>query len=227
MRFIIGLSAISVFLTFGCAITTSNNAGKEKYLDASRGVGCKKQLFREKPTVKYDFNSKQELKKFTIVNGTWEIDNGELSAVAGENNRTILLTKSMKGPLRIELEVTNYANPDGSIGDITILLNAKNSKDFFRNGYALTTGSYYNSCTTFYRLGKAIAKTEYSPLVSGKTYKVVIELVNGHIRYWLNDEIILEAWDAEQLKMNPERWMGIRTWNTKMSTNWFAVYQLQ
>ena len=133
----------------------------------------------------------------------------------------------MKEPLRIELEVTNYANPDGSIGDITILLNAENSKDFFRSGYALTTGSYYNSCTTFYRLGKPIAKTEHSPLVSGKTYKVIIELVNGHIRYWLNDEIILEAWDTEQLKMNPELWMGIRTWNTKMSINWFAVSQVQ
>ena len=131
----------------------------------------------------------------------------------------------MRGPLRIELEVTNYANPDGSIGDITILINSENSGNFFRRGYALTTGSYYNNCTTFYRLGKAIARTEYSPLVSGKTYRVLIELIDGHIRYWLDDKIILESWDPNQLELDSNLWIGIRTWNTRMSVDWFAVYQ--
>ena len=88
MRFIIGISAIFVLLTSGCVIGSSNFfEGREKHLGSSSTVGCKKQLFRQEPTVKYDFNSKEGLNKCAIVNGTWEIENGKLSAVAEKKNR--------------------------------------------------------------------------------------------------------------------------------------------
>ncbi|MDO9527779.1 MAG: hypothetical protein Q7J27_01325 [Syntrophales bacterium] len=212
-------------LISGCTTSSNHFAEKDKHLLGSRRVGYRKQTFQSQPCVRYDFTSEETIQNFQIVNGKWQIKNGKLWAVSGEKNRSILLAQSRRGPLRIELEVTNYANPDGSIGDITILINSENFDNFFGRGYALTTGSYYNNCTTFYRLGKAIAKTEYSPLVSGKTYRVLIELIDGHIRYWLNDKIILEAWDSKQLELDPNLWIGIRTWNTRMSVDWFAMYQ--
>ena len=212
-------------LISGCTANSNRFAGKEKHLSGSRRVGYRKQAFQKQPCIRYDFTSEEAIQDFQIVNGEWEIKNGKLWAVSGEKNRSILLAQSKRGPLRIELEVTNYANSDGSIGDITVLINSENSDKFFGSGYALTTGSYYNNCTTFYRLGKAIAKTEYSPLVSGKTYIVVIECIDGHIRYWLNNKIILEAWDPKPQELDPNLWIGIRTWNTRMSVDWFAVYQ--
>jgi len=216
---------IVLLLISGCTTSSNRFAEKDKHLMGSRRVGYKEQAFQKQPFIRHDFVLEETIRNFQIVNGKWEIKNGKLWTVSGEKNRSILLAHSKKGPLRIELEVTNYANPDGSIGDITVLINSENSDKFFGRGYALTTGSFYNNCTTFYRLGKAIAKTEYSQLVSGKVYRVTIELIDGHIRYWLNDKIILEAWDSNQLELDPNLWIGIRTWNTKMSLDWFAVYQ--
>lgn len=216
------LSMIVLLLISGCTTPSNRFAEKNKFLLSSRTMGGVEQIW--KPVIRHDFDSKESIQNFHIVNGEWEINDGKLCAISGEQNRSVLLTPSINGPLRIELEVTNYANPDGSIGDITILINSENSPKFFSKGYALTTGSYYNNCTTFYKSGKPLANTEYSPLVSGKTYRVVIELIDGHIRYWLDDEILLEVWDSHPLERDPNLWIGVRTWNTRMAIDWFAVY---
>ena len=62
-------------------------------------------------------------------------------------------------------------------------------------------------------------------MVSGKTNRVVVELIEGHIRYWLNDKILLEVRDPNPLELDPNLWIGVRTWNTKMSIDWFTVEQ--
>lgn len=221
---LLGVAMVALALLTGCAAGPKRFANKHAYLLGSRRVGCCHQEFENKPCVKYDFNSKEEMKNFQIVNGKWQIQDAKLWAVKGKHNRSILLAKNVRSPFRIAFEATNYANPDGSIGDITVLINTENSNKFFSRGYALTTGSFYNNCSTFYRRGKPIVKTEYSPLVSGKTYKVIIEYVDSHIRYWLDNEIILEAWEPQPLEFNPELWIGIRTYNTRMSIDNFEVY---
>jgi len=215
---------VILLLSSGCATRSGHFAEKGRFLLYSRNVGYKEQTLQNQPCVNYNFTSNEIIRDFQIVNGDWEIKNGKLWAVSGVGNRSILLAQGQSGPLRIEFEVINYANLDGSVGDITVLINSENSNEFFRKGYALTTGSYYNNCTTFYRLGKPIAKTEYSPLVAGEVYKVVVELMDGHIRFWVNNEITLEAWDYAQLEIDPKLWIGIRTWNTRMSVNSFAMY---
>jgi hypothetical protein len=221
-------SVIILLLHSGCNSHTVSNhfVDKGRFLLRSRCIGYQKQSFVKQAVVKYNFASEKAMKDFQVVNGKWQIENGKLWAVSGKGNRSILLANNIKAPLIIEFEVSSYANPDGSIGDITILINSENSKNFFNTGYALTTGSFFNNCTTFYKFGKPIAKTEYSPLVSGKTYVVKIELAGSHLRYWLNDKIILETWDSNPLKVNPKRWIGIRTWNTKMGINYFKIYQI-
>jgi hypothetical protein len=40
--------------------------------------------------------------------------------------------------------------------------------------------------------------------------------MNGHIRYWLNGQIILEPWDDQPLDMDPSLWIGVRSWDTLM-----------
>lgn len=224
-RSIICLPVLFGVLFNGC-IGERQFSGKNKHLKTSRRVGYGNRSFSDHPCIKFDFSSEEKIKNFRIVNGGWQIDDGKLWAVIGERNRSILLAKNVKAPFRIEFEATNYANEDNSIGDITVLINSENSDKFFSRGYALTTGSYYNNCTTFYRLGKPIAKTEYSPLVSGETYRVMIEFIDGHIRYWLNEKIILEVWDSKPLEMEPDLWIGIRTWNTKMAVDNFNIYQV-
>ncbi|MBT4483873.1 MAG: hypothetical protein HOC71_09375, partial [Candidatus Latescibacteria bacterium] len=48
--------------------------------------------------------------------------------------------------------------------------------------------------------------------------------VRGHIRYWLNGVIILEAWDQMPLEMEEGNWIGIRNWSTDMVIDDIEVY---
>lgn len=172
----------------------------------------------------FDFESSGVMDKFIVVEGDWEVRGGRLCAVYGDRNRAILLARGFEGPLRVEMEVVNYAS-DGLMGDITILLNSSPDSDFFRSGYALTTGSYWNTLTTFYKKGAAVANTSWSPIASGRKNHVVVEFNDGHIRYELNGKRILEAWDENPLIMTDEGWIGVRTWSTLMCVERVAVYK--
>ena len=173
----------------------------------------------------FSFNTPAEISGCPVPEGTWEVGDGTLRSAGGDRNRAILLLHTVGDPVRIEFEVTNIADDEGRLGDITVLLNSVPGKNFFSHGYALTTASYWNNCTTFYKQGKPIARTEYTPVKSGKTYHVVLEFNRGHIRYWLDDQIILEAWDETPLEMDPECWIGIRTWATLMVVDNVVVYE--
>lgn len=169
-----------------------------------------------KEVVSLTFEDPKELSKYSILAGQWAIDNGSLIATEGEKSRAILLAPSGLDPVRIEFDATLQAAPNGQIGDITILLNATPEK-YFTSGYTLTTGSYWNHCSTFYRLGRPIANTEYSPLTPQKTNHIVVESHQGHLRYWLNGQILLEAWDSQPIAMDAKSWIGLRTYGTTMS----------
>jgi len=190
------------------------------FLEASRKIRSAAVEWEE--VRRLTFADPAELADRPTPEGAWEIDDGKLWAAGGERNRAILLAPCAHDPVRIEFEATCY-EADGRLGDITVLLNSVADKRFFGHGYALTTGSYWNNCTTFYKQGKAIARTEHSPVVSGRRNHVVLEFNRGHIRYWLNDRIILEAWDETPLAMDASLWIGVRTWATRMSVDNLVV----
>ena len=165
------------------------------------------------------FDDPAEMSRFIVTEGTWKIKDGKLWAIEGEGNRGILLCHSQGEAVRVELKVTNYADTKGRIGDVSILINTAPEKGYFSKGYAFTTGSYYNTCTTFYRKECKLARTECSPLKPGKSSTVILEQYRGHIRYWVNDRIVLEAWDRDPLPLNEELWVGLRTWATLMAVD--------
>ncbi len=163
----------------------------------------------------FTFDNRNDMERLRIAEGEWEIRDGALRAMGGNANRAIMLAPCGSDPVRIEFEVTNYSS-GGLMGDITILLNSSPDKRFFDSGYALTTGSYWNTCTTFYRKGLALSNTSWSPVISGKKNRVAFEFDHGHIRYEMNGQILLETWDESPLVMDSSRWIGIRTWSTLM-----------
>jgi hypothetical protein len=185
------------------------------YRAKSREVGARAVLWTE--ASRFDFNGTAlTLADWPTPEGEWQLVDGELVATAGEHNRVIQVDVHAPGPVRIAFDAVCEANADGRIGDITVLLNSAPDKRFFRSGYALTIGSYYNNCATFYRFGKPFAKTEHSPVVAGRRHRVVVTFVDGHIRYWLDDKLVLEAWDPEPIVPAPNRHVGLRTWNTRL-----------
>lgn len=198
----------------GCATPPHPQADTARYLEASRNLRHSPVVWQ--PAQRFSFDRPSALEAFKIVYGDWEIADGRLRAVSGEGNRAILLTPSIAQPLQITFDATLERRPDGRSGDITVLINASADSRYFGSGYALTTGSFWNNCTTFYRLNRPIARTEHTPVRLNKPNRVRLEFVNGHIRYWLNERIILEAWDDAPLDMDPSLWIGIRTWGTNM-----------
>ena len=171
------------------------------------------------PVLTVTFDDAGALKDCPVLDGAWEVKDGRLRATAGDANRAILLGHAQGDAVRVEFDATCLADADGRIGDISVMIDTTPEKGYFRKGYALTTGSYYNTCTSFYRQGKKLARTEYSPLETGKTYHVSVEVCRGHLRYWLDDRIILEAWDAAPLPLDEKLWVGIRTWATLLTVD--------
>jgi ectoine hydroxylase-related dioxygenase (phytanoyl-CoA dioxygenase family) len=188
-------------------------------LQTSRNAVGTKVAWEE--AVTYTFDDPAQLSSFPVAAGKFEISGGSLRAIEGSTNRAIMLTKNNFGNyVRIEMEVTNFADKkSGRTGDISFLLNSvpvEKYEVFFFNGYSLTTASFANSNTGFYKKGKAIARTEYTPVFSGKKNIAVLEYMNGHIRYWLNGQVILETWDTNPLEMDPNLWIGVRSYDTLM-----------
>jgi len=194
----------------------------EKYVTLSQTI--RSQIISWEKVVTLTFDDPGDLAQYQIVEGKWLIRNGKLWAVEGDRNRAILLTPCRYDPVRIEFDVTNWAS-NGLIGDITVLLNSTPGKNFFASGYALTTGSFWNNCTTFYKRGQALANTNYTPLKSGKTNRMTLEFNRGHITYWMNGEILLETWDDSPLAMDSSSWIGIRTWATRMCISNVIVFK--
>jgi hypothetical protein len=219
----------SISLT-GCAVTapkaTPNAVKPAPDLRADLANSRRSNTQNVEWTVVQNVNIKEpaDIKGLPQPEGRWEVHQGKLVAVEGKRNRAILLAKSGHDPVRVEFDATLYPDAQGRIGDITVLLNSKVGgkakgwqKEWWRSGYALTTASYWNQCTAFYRQGICIARTEYSPAKPRKQHHIKVEFVGGHIRYWLDNVILLDAWHPKPLPMSPDAWIGLRTWSTRMT----------
>lgn len=189
-----------------------------------RSLRLRETPVRWERVAQFDFECPSLMADFLVVEGGWEIRDGALWAVEGERNRAILLDEGFHPYMRVEAAVTNYAS-GGLLGDITILLDSAPGRSFFSAGYALTTGSFWNNCTSFYRGGTVIANTSRSPLRTGRRNLVAVEFRKGHIRYEMNGERLLEAWDENPLPSPGHGWTGIRTWATLMRVEELAIYR--
>lgn len=171
---------------------------------------------------RFTFSDADEIKAARITNGKWAVRDGQLEATDGEE-RSILLMPCALEPIRIEFDATCQPNPDGRIGDISIIVNIEPEMSYWKSGYLFTTASYYNECSSFYREGVRFANTEFSPVTPGQKHKVMLEMASGQIRYWLDGRVILEARDPSPLPRSETRWLGLRTYNTRLQVDNLVV----
>ncbi len=216
--------AAALAMLMGCASCTprASLATREKSREA--GLSLRKAGTTWEKVRSFTFDDPAELDRFVAVEGSWEIRGGFLRTTGGDRNRAILLLEWGNDPVRIEFDAANTASR-GLIGDITVLVGATPDKGFFNAGYAITTGSFWNTCTTVYRKGTALANTSWSPVKSGARNRVAVEYDRGHIRYEMNGSILLETWDTSPLVFGGGRWIGIRTWATLMEIGEVTVFR--
>lgn len=199
-----------------CMVGACANPGAalDPYLLRSRRAPMNQIVWSAVPISRFDTPAALDVAR--IVAGEWAIEDEILVATAGVQHRAILLFPAAYDRFRLRFEARLHPNDEGRIGDISVLVNTTADPTFWTSGYALTTGSFYNHCSSFYRLGQHLARTEWSPVDSNRWHRVALAYDRGHIRYWLDDRILLEAWDPSPLPMSADRWIGLRTWNTRM-----------
>lgn len=143
---------LAILLLLSAGALAEVRPGQKPYLESSRKAPVNKVQWEK--IISLTFNDPAELSKYTIADGKWEIKNGKLWAIEGEKNRIIFLAPPQGDDVRIEFEATNFAGENDLIGDITLMLNTAPGKAVTMHGYTLTTGSFYNTCTTFYKEGE-------------------------------------------------------------------------
>ena len=237
-RFVLLALTVAVAVTGAIAVFADDEPadaewGRQlaKYLAASRGEHDHG-IDRWEEAASWTFDDGRMPDAFKVFDGEWEVVDGQLRAVSGkaDNNRVIGIASCRWPAFRLEFDASLHANagaPADRICDLGVRFNADPETGDFRDGYAALLGAYYNQATVIYRLNIPYARTEWSPLVAGKTHRVVLEVVKPHIRLWVDGRVVLEAWEREGpggdsgrgsdfLDMDPKRAMAMHTYDNAM-----------
>jgi len=225
-------SAIA-FLLLSSFLATSAPAADEAstapgsqrhYLELSRAEHNAKLAWRPLRTFAFDDPAMPD--GFRIKEGTWEIRDGQLEAVAGKADeyRTILIAPCPAGPMRVEFDCTWFARPDGRVGDIYLRFNADSETGSSAKGYGLFVGHYFNQASVCYKLNQPIARTEWSPIVPGRRHHLVAEWTPRHLRLWMDDRIVMDAWDRDKpIAPDPAAWIGLAVYDTRVAIDNLTV----
>ena len=59
-------------------------------------------------------------------------------------------------------------------------------------------------------------------MVPGRRHRIVVEWTANHLRFFVDNRIVLDAWDRDTpLPPDPTKWIGLSTYDTRM-----AIYNL-
>lgn len=172
------------------------------------------------PLHSYTFDNPADLRTFRICEGEWKIDGGKLLATRGaaENYRTLLIAPCPAGPSRIEFDAVLSPRPDGRIGDIYLRFNADPATGSSARGYGMMVARYYNQDTVCYKLNQPIARTEWSPIISGKRHHIAAEWTAVHLRLFVDDRVVIDAWDRDKpIAPDPQKWLGLAVYDTPLA----------
>jgi hypothetical protein len=171
--------------------------------------------------------------EFKVIKGQWKVHDGKLIAAGGkeDDDRTIQIAQCQWPAFRLEYDAALLA-PGAAperVCDVGIRFNVDMEAGSHTDGYFILAGTYFNQATTLYRMNIPLARTEWSPIVPGKTHHVVLEVVKPHIRFWIDDHVVLEAWDRPGsapanpgatesgfIDMDPKRAIALETYDTIM-----------
>jgi len=194
------------------------------YLELSRSEHNAPVTWQPRHTFTFDNSAVPET--FRVKEGTWEVRDGQLQAVAGEPDgyRTILIAPCPAGSMRVAFDATWFARPDGRVGDIYVRFNADPDTGSSARGYGLFVGHYFNQASVCYKLNQPIARTEWSPIVPGRRHRVVAEWTPRHLRLWVDDRIVLDAWDRDKpITPDPAKWIGLAVYDTRLAIDNLTV----
>ncbi len=200
---------------------------RAKYLQGSRDEH-NHHIKEWKQAAAYDFSDGKLPDSFKVFDGNWEVIDGKLTAKSGkkDGNRVIKIANCQYPAFKLEFDASlspNPGDPADKISDIGVLLNASDSDGNFREGYGILAGTYGNQASVFYRLYIPHARTEWSPIVPGKTHHITLEVVKPHFRYWIDGKVVIDFWErtgkkgidnTDFMEMDPTKAMNLYTYDS-------------
>lgn len=166
-----------------------------------------------------DFNREALGDSWHNTGGPYEIVNGELH-VAGAKNHPLWLKKRLPQDVRVTFEARSES-PEGDIkfelfGDGRSFARASS---YVATGYVLIFGGWRNSKSMIARLDEhgADVKTRRDRRVQrGKVYQFKAERRGNLLRWWVDDEIMLEYDDSMPLKGSRHDHFAFNNWSTPL-----------
>lgn len=87
-------------------------------------------------------------------------------------------------------------------------------------GYGLFVARYFNQDSVCYKNNQPIARTEWSPIVPGKTHHIAAEWNTPHLRLYVDGKVVIDAWDREKpIAPDPAKWLGLAVYDTRMAVD--------
>jgi hypothetical protein len=177
----------------------------------------------ETPTLSAEFHDDFERAElgpnWNNTGGPYKIVDGELH-VAGARNHPLWLKKRLPDDIRVSFDVRS----DSAQGDIKFELfgdgrSFARESSYVATGYVLIFGGWRNSKTIIARLdehGADVRERRDVKVVQGRKYAFKAERRGGLLRWWVDDELMLEYDDVQPLKGRQHDHFAINNWETPL-----------
>lgn len=176
-----------------------------------------------------DFDRRELGDDWRNTGGPYEIVDGELH-VAGAKNHPLWLKRRLPQDLRVSFT----ARSESTDGDIKFELfgdgvSSARQASYVATGYVLIFGGWHNSKTIIARRdehGPDVKTKRGVRVVKGKQYQFKAERRGGLLRWWIDDELMLELDDVVPLKGKGHDHFGFNNWSTPLFFDNFRVTPL-
>lgn len=175
--------------------------------------------------IEEDFTAPGFLKRWQIIGGEYEWNNGELHMWGGEP-QMLMLNGDLAGDVRVEFDCHQEGVYLNSVGCFTTAIPPGPGRDLPTGGYAFLYGGYDNSLNVLMRADQKLWSTSASPLVRSEPLHVVAERVGNRLRMIVNDEEIFSVIEPDPLSGSDRTAVGLFGWIADTYYSHIRIYSL-
>jgi len=146
--------------------------------------------------------------------------------VDGRAPQLLIYRKPIHGDIRLEFDVRQEGD---SLNDVSCFFAAKTNADprkIPRSGYEIIHSGVNNTQDVIRRESEELLRNRSIPLISGVTYRVVVERVERQISVWVNSDKIMEVEDLSPIRSPENHVLGLLGWKGKTYWDNIKLFKL-
>ena len=168
-----------------------------------------------------DFERSQLGKDYEKTGGNWRIEGGQLH-VQGAKNHPLWLLRTLPRDVRVEFDARSES-PEGDIKVEVFGDGASYAKEdrYTASSYVIVFGGWNNSRNVLARMDehgddRVVGKPR--KVEPGRTYRFRIERIDGTLRVWVDEGVLMEMNDPDPLSGRGHDHFGFNNWRSEL---WF------